>query len=258
LIISAKLKELWHKAADLIVKRRPPPDGLDFEWAMKFFDKQAARKDMALGYVFDACQARCHLMGRAAIKMGLKPRKVWVIDKEYHKPIGSPTIEFSLPSSKEIRYLFHTALVLDVKSPEGKIHALVFDPLLFDGPVSIKQWGRTMNLHHRHIKITDWGEAPEGYSSSYDLYSDISQVQGAGKELTAARRTARLYRGEEEIPRLVFPSDFCRTVLFPALGQWPKRRGRGWISHEPFPRHPLRPSTTAPGSPSRAPNGPKG
>lgn len=232
MVFSKRLKKIWNAAASLTaggLKNTP----LSFRQAMDFFDQQAARDDLAFGYPHEACFARNHLMCEAAIENGYKPKKAWAHDDE-----GKPTLVFKMPDGTKLRYWVHTATVLPVKPPAGAAADLVFDPALLDGPVPLREWGDVLNVRYQFLEIKPLGKPPTNYPGDYDTSLRTTK---ALSDLTNSRhplQTIKYYQQFEVIPRVVFASRYCREVIFPALGEWPERRGNGWISEDPFPQPP--------------------
>ena len=234
---SKQLIAIWRKGAAGLTSSRPP---LSYRQAMDFFDRQAARNDLALGYPHEACFARNHLICEDALKEGFMPEKAWAIDEN-----GKSTLKFTMPNGIDVSYWCHTAAALPVKPPAGEIIKLIFDPALLDGPATLQQWGSTINAAPYTLEIKRLGKPPTNYPGDYDTDLRTAKALADINNPRHPLQTIRLYQPHEIIPRVVFPSEYCRQEIFPALGQWPERRGNGWVSVDPFPQPKTRPNPHA-------------
>jgi len=107
--------------------------------------------------------------------------------------------------------------------PIGEVQHLVFDPGLFDGPVSLREWGEFINAEPDKLQIKPLGQPPEGYRGDYAPGS----VRHADTVSSHAERTMKQYlplqgRG----PRTVFSSQCCQRELVDSQ----PRQGKSWIS----------------------------
>src|SRR5262249_16599455 len=126
-----------------------------YQQAIALFDQLAGRTDLAFGYPKEACFARAHILCEDALDEGFMPKKAWAIDKE-----KKSRFVFTTPNGKRIRHWCHAAMAMPVKAPDDKIEDLVFDPALFDGPVSLAEWGRTINAPPESLEIKRLGAPP--------------------------------------------------------------------------------------------------
>jgi hypothetical protein len=227
--------KIWSGAATLTTHGVPAPP-LSYEKALAVFDQLAAREDLAFGYAQEACFARTHEMCEAALSMGFMPQKAWAVDRE-----GTGSMAFNLPNGDRIHYWAHVAMVLPVKTPGGEIHDLIFCPALFDGPVPLQEWGKTINALPHDMEIKRLGRPPTDYLGDYD--PDLKTTRALSDPLHERHplQIIKFYQPMEKAPRIVFASQYCRDFLFPALGQWPERQGNGWVSADPRPKPPPRP-----------------
>ncbi len=102
------------------------------EYAKKIFDYLASQKHIPFRYPEDGCQARAHEMARILDKFGITTGKVFI----------EGALKVQTPHSLKgyVKWQFHTAIFLAVKDKSGKTSIQVFDPTLFNHPVSRDEW----------------------------------------------------------------------------------------------------------------------
>src|SRR5208282_6419970 len=120
--------------------------------AQKIFNELASRTDIAWNYAPDGCYARAHIMVQQMIEKGLAPGKAWT----FNTPKGYMWVEG--PGGK-VSWCFHVAPTLPVRMPDGSVKDMVFDPSLFDRPVSVEDWAHAQHNDPEVVK-TRLGEAP--------------------------------------------------------------------------------------------------
>jgi hypothetical protein len=129
---------------------------LTAEKAQELFDKLAGRDDIAFRYPQDGCYARAHLMIQTMQEEKAILRKVWA----FKDPEGS-SLWVSTPdaSTDRVEWWYHVApaaLVID----DSVMRYMVFDPALFDKPVTLKEW-REIQHNVDELKFTKLGESPD-------------------------------------------------------------------------------------------------
>lgn len=150
---------------------------LDLKEAIHLFEELADRDDLGLDYLEGKCYARAHLMCRHVQRMGLEPLKAWAFGSEKdHTRLYLQSLEPSLIGTS---WIFHVALGLAVEMPDGNIQKLVFDPAVFDGPVTVEQWGQHLHANPKQVQIVGFGVAPNGYEGDY-----IPNIGGSFPEKT--------------------------------------------------------------------------
>lgn len=138
-------------------------DAIPFEQAMQVFDQLADRTDIAFAYAEDGCYARAHLMCLIINALGLTPKKAWAFeDRDY--------LSVQKPNGEKVIWGWHVTAALPVKMPDGAVQDMVFDPGLFDGPVSLQEWGSIMGAKSSQLQIAAWGVPPSGYDGDYHPY----------------------------------------------------------------------------------------
>ncbi len=118
---------------------RPPssPDAVEADQAAAIFAAFATAEELALGFPADGCYARTHLMVQRLLAGGLAPSKVWAfaasaVDLLWIEAPGHP--------DGRVQWAYHVAPALLVRMPDGDTREMVFDPLLFGGPVPAEEW----------------------------------------------------------------------------------------------------------------------
>ncbi len=124
-------------------------------------------------------------------------------------------------SSHDVNWGFHVAAATPVVNPDGREQLLVFDPALFDGPVSIDSWSRAMCAGGKNLGTENVQKIP--YRQGGDrLLADIEKsVRLTTDEAFFAARSDR-FAGKKIVRR---PSPWQRNyyrILEDALS-----RGRG-------------------------------
>jgi hypothetical protein len=131
--------------------------------AKEIFDKLAGMEDIAHGYPREGCYARAHLMCRKLFGLGLAAKKAWAFEEEG----GDLLVE--RPDGSRLYWYFHVAPVLPVIMEGDKKEYMVFDPSLFDGPVTVQKWGETMKAPSENTFVANCGTPPPGHKGDYDL-----------------------------------------------------------------------------------------
>ncbi|MGM0422974.1 MAG: protein-glutamine glutaminase family protein [Pseudomonadota bacterium] len=127
---------------------------LSFEQALALFDELSSIQKIPHAYLKDGCQHRATVMCDLMVRSGYAPMKAWMFNSETDLNLVSARGE-------EITWWFHVAPSLKVSLPKGgKEESLVFDPAMYDGPVTIKEWCRPI--------ITSCPKATEVYLSEYN------------------------------------------------------------------------------------------
>ncbi len=80
-------------------------------------------------------------------------------------------------SSHDVNWGFHVAAAAPVVNPDGQEQLLVFDPALFDGPVSVDSWSRAMCAGGKNLGTENVQKIP--YRQGGDrLLADIEKSVG--------------------------------------------------------------------------------
>lgn len=171
------LSEAFFKAADYMlgtgqrgnifpkVEAKP----VRFDHALEIFDEIAAMGNVAFGFPDEGCFSRAHIMVRQMYEMDLTPKKAWAFE-----PDGGELL-VKLTNGKAITWWAHVAAALPVEMPDGKIVDLVYDPSMFDGPVTLQQWGKAMGAPAYNIEFAEAGRAPRGHNGDYTPWNRTSR-----------------------------------------------------------------------------------
>lgn len=198
------------------------PAPLTLEKAVEIFDTLADMEDIAFGYPDEGCYARAHIMCRRLVEMGLAPQKAWAFETE-RTLMGS--LRYSPPEGPLICWGFHVAPTLSVKMPDGRQQDMVMDPAIFDGPVSIEDWGKIMCAKPEKLQIVPFGTPPEGHTGDYDSVHSTGNLTDA----LATSRMKNYLAFQKHKQRTVHPSA-CREQAFQNQGREDRGQGATWIS----------------------------
>lgn len=175
---------------------------LSIEQAVDFFHSLANRRDLALGYVRTTCYPKAYMACEHALAHGFTPMKAWAAEGD--KPLSGQH-----PSGGEFSWWYHVAVALPVQTAPGKIENLIFDPVLFDGPVTLKEWGDKIGAPADKLEILPYQDAPDR------LFSDRPRMNAAHDE-AATRRGKNLIESwsmmEKVNHRLLFPSETMKRL----------------------------------------------
>ena len=157
------------------------------EQAQCLFDQQKARKDIAWGYLQDGCYARAHLVSRDMQSKGLSPGKAWSFGSlAVDPPADHPYL------TDEVRWWYHVAPTAEVAGADGTAREMVFDPAMFDRPVTVQQWADKQGASS--TDLTEFGQPPAGNEGSG--YWPGSDPPGGPD--AHARSTMRKYKIEHQ------------------------------------------------------------
>lgn len=143
------------------------PRSLPLAEAMDLFDKLADLPDIAYGYPQGGCEARTHLMCRWLVAQGHIPQKAWIFEQGGPLRYRPPPQDASQHPAKEIKWCYHVAPALMVDTGEAAPQALVFDPSIFDGPVTPDRWREIMSGTADALHLLPLGATPAGCSGDY-------------------------------------------------------------------------------------------
>lgn len=173
--------------------------------AIDLFDQLADMDDIAFGYAKDGCYARAHIMCRRMIDADLTPSKAWSSDGLED---GSDLV-VNCEDGSEVKWGWHVAPALPVILDDGSVIDMVFDPSLFDGPVSTEEWASIMNTSKEKVSVAAFGSAPPGQGGNYGLWANMND--NTDKEAAA---TMVSYLGHQKAnQRTVFPSQSRQQMI---------------------------------------------
>jgi hypothetical protein len=171
--------------------------------AIRVFDTLRQMDNIAYGYTDDGCYARAHLMCRRMCAMGLMPEKAWAFETDNRELV----VRF--PHGEQT-WWFHVAPVLGVEDGSGGHRPMVFDPSLFDGPATLKEWGDIMKAEAGQISVVSCGRPPATYTGDYTHYLRTGAATDAKAE-KVMREYVGLQSRQGFMP-VVFPSALRNAV----------------------------------------------
>ena len=195
----------------------PPADGstLPFPATVALFDVLAARGGISFGYPLEGCWARSRTMATTARTIpGVPPlEQIWafprgafdlsanILDYTRLGPDG-PVNRFrvdGVDGAPGVTWTFHVACT-GWAHIGGTAVRVVYDPSLFDGPVTVGAWLEVMSARDAHCVLT-----------GADIVADLSQV-GVGR--AAVGDAAQYARLLARFPQMYNPrSGRMRAVL---------------------------------------------
>ena len=159
-----------------MTNKTPTKKILTLREAIAVFDRYADRRDLGFWFARACCSERTHLMARELRRDGYKPGKAWAFAQS-----DSVWLRVRLPLSAapSERWWYHVAPTLNVRI-NGRVKTMVFDPALFDGPVTRCEWGNAMNATPQNVRLRsfyasapiEWGG---NYSPGFNIYRGIEE-----------------------------------------------------------------------------------
>jgi len=117
--------------------------------AIELFDDMSSIFKNIFKYVEDACHLRAHLISGYLFDKGIISDKAWVMGTE------EAPIRFKLGRRCK-SWEFHVASAVKVETfNDDNPIAVIMDPAMFDGPVTIASLVSTLNVTENHIKIRE-------------------------------------------------------------------------------------------------------
>ncbi len=217
------------------LKRLAPLPAPTWESALTLFDHLADQREITYGFAASGCQARAHLMCREMVALGHLPGKAWIFES-----FGPLTVYLPGRSAMDpVNWCFHVAPTLEVDcgAPHG-ITPMVFDPSLFDGPVTPQQWCEVMHGTADRLHLVPLGHSAPGQRGDYLPFSDRHRNDAIA---FTSERTDQLARdGMDEFRQYLQTP--IRNVF--SCGQRPPARGKTWCTYQ-APPVPSKPQPTA-------------
>jgi hypothetical protein len=166
---------------------RGSPDTIEPDQAAAVFAEFAEAEDLALGFPADGCYARTHFMVQRLLDRGLAPSKVWAFAAS-----AADLLWMETPSHPEgrVEWGYRVAPVLLVRGPAGDAREMVFDPLLFDGPVPVEEWRSVLHDTPTLVRTAP-GEPPLAARGGTGYWPGPDPLEGPDVH---ARETIEEYR----------------------------------------------------------------
>ncbi len=132
------------------------PDAIEMTRAAALHADFADDEELALRFPADGCYARTHRMVQQLLGQGLSPAKIWAFAASTTDLLWTETPDHT---DGRVEWAYHVAPVLIVRDLDGVEREMVFDPLLFDRPVTVEEW--RVGLHDTPTLVrTAPGEPP--------------------------------------------------------------------------------------------------
>lgn len=133
---------------------------VSYEKALQLFDLFVSQENIPFGYTYDGCYARATAMTLLAESRGIDMAKLYVE--------GQLNAQ-AYYSEAQTQWAWHVVPVMEVEMPDGHHEILVFDPSLFDRPVTIKEFEKGVTVPYSGSTI--------GYSvPGYEFKPKIEQI----------------------------------------------------------------------------------
>jgi hypothetical protein len=119
-------------------------------------------------------------MSDLLVRSGYTPMRAWIFNVKAH-------MNLTTPGGEDLSWWYHTAPALKVRLSKGQDTELIFDPSMYDGPVTFQEWCKPI--------ISTAPEAVELYLTAYNKVTtkmhctELRVVKGRQwqKELESAR-----------------------------------------------------------------------
>ena len=152
------------------------------EYAKELFDEMAAQKHIPFDYPQDGCYARAHEMSRLLEKKGVITTKVFVE--------GDLRVATKNSPNGYVEWWYHVAPIIKVRDGD-KEELYVFDPSIFDRPVTIKEWTEIQTKHSPDQQESVYSTRRFNYYPM-SKYEDLADYRP--EDLINTEETMRMYR----------------------------------------------------------------
>lgn len=203
---------------------------LSIDRAIEIFDWLADMEDIPFGFAEQGCHARAHIMCRRIMAKGLSPQKAWAFEGDEMLAVAPKA-----PNELHLYWGYHVAPTLSVQTPAGDVQDLVFDPALFDGPVTLQQWGAVMMAPPETLQIVPFGVSPKSAWERGD-YKPLRNTGPLTDDDALAEMSSYMHCQRNE-KRCLLPSPLRREAEAGRL----KQEGKTWISASLLPQKPPAP-----------------
>ena len=136
----------------------------------------AAFRDARLGtrLLLDGCAPRADVAAQAILRAGFAAQKVNRFSLSGPLVVDEP--------GQTVKWAFHVAPAVMVRTPKGKESLRVLDPSLFDRPVAVRTWEKRMRAENGITLVT----GPDQQSFDSPVLAGKDRVQQLGRNLQAA------------------------------------------------------------------------
>lgn len=186
------------------------PYGLSVPQAIELHDSIANDENMAFNYLYDGCAFRTHIIGHAEPCRKLSLKKAWAFAQGQHY------LTYTAPCGFTKRWGYHVSPLIPVfNAKTGQSRDMIFDPMLFDGPVLPYLWRSKFAAKGTRVFIRNWGERPPGQKGNltpnFD-YNDSTLKQATSQLESYARRPEIKHRMVYSSP---LKKAFAKTLKCP-------------------------------------------
>jgi type VI secretion system secreted protein VgrG len=176
-----------------------PAGAITEERANELFKDLADRKEtIPFDYPIDCCYSRAHEMCRIMKEKGVKCGKVWNYGHNFPRA-GLKADTKNVPWDY-VEWTYHVAPTVKVHSGGGKTKDMVMDPSLFDKPVTVDEWKKSMKDDRSKIEMSD--DKPY-FRTPGDTYVEKDEDGAKTKEMLEQHVESRkdLRKGFESLDR---------------------------------------------------------
>lgn len=202
------------------------PYSLTIPQAIALHDMFANDEKLALNYFYDGCALRTHVIGHAPQCHPFSLKKAWAFAQ------GRNYLTYIAPCGFRKRWSYHVSPVFPVfNARTGQTKDMIFDPMIFDGPVMPYLWCSKFAALGTKMFIRNWGDRPPGHKGNYTPNFDYDD-----NTLKHARSQLESFAQRPEIKiRSVYSSPlkkaFARSVQCPQE-KASLFRGNQWVSEQ--------------------------
>lgn len=151
--------------------------------AIKIFDEMVKSPRLCNTMPNTGCFARADEVCKKMTEQGVEPMVVlasrgrgFLQGRVLYRPDGQ-TDQSIVPCRDDVNWSFHIAAAAKVKDANGKEDMLVFDTALFEAPVTVDAWSKTMFVDERPITEADIRVLPyngDGAKFIQDVYKSAN------------------------------------------------------------------------------------
>ena len=200
---------------------------LDMDKAIALFEELADIPEIPYGYLRTGCNERSIVMSDLLLQAGYRPDRIWADNR-----IEGEMMIYQSEDGEMAAWGFHVAVVLNVGTGVDETTPLVFDPAIFDGPVTVDEW-RDKIMRSNNLEQLPHNDAP-----MYIAMSVMDDPDPWGDMVAQAHMTLPDLQSEQErtlgdIKRMVWESsikkEFCERA-----GRNRKASGQTWLTKRSF------------------------
>ncbi len=198
---------------------------LSMEQALDVFYDLADVKGIPYHATEGGCLGRAYFMAKLAYNAGAQPRHITAFAKDKENLL---VVDEDSRMQKHGGWYYHIAIVLPVQLEGGPVMDLVFDPSMFVGPVSIKQWTKSMKADPNKVFVTGYRKPipipnPEEPHWGGERQIDTDHERSAWYDVAHYRQKEKAIKGKREVSL----SAVCKNYFINHRDRQQKR-GKTW------------------------------